>query len=72
MKATHSARTPAAVVERLNAELVRIIRSPELRARLTAQGAEVVTQSPAEFTRFFEAERKRWQPVVARLDIRLD
>ena len=66
------ARTPAAVVERLNAELVRIIRSPELRARLTAQGAEVVTQSPAEFTRFFEAERKRWQPVVARLDIRLD
>ena len=44
------AGTPPEVVARLNAELTRIIRSPEVRARLTAQGAEVHTMTPAEFS----------------------
>ena len=48
------------VVARLSTELTRIIRSPEVRSRLTAQGAEVYTMSPAEFATFFERERKRW------------
>jgi tripartite-type tricarboxylate transporter receptor subunit TctC len=57
--------TPEAVVQRLNAELIRAIRNPEVRARLAGQGAEVVTMTPAEQDRFFEAERKRWAQVVA-------
>ena len=64
--------TPAAVVARLNAELIKIIRSPEIRARLTGQGAEVVTMAPAEQDRFFEVERKRWAEVVEKAGIRLD
>ena len=43
------AGTPHDVVARLSAELTRIIRSPEIRSRLTAQGAEVYTMTPAEF-----------------------
>ena len=64
--------TPPRIVQALNAELVRIIRSPEVRARLVAQGAEVVTQSPAEFTQFFTTERNRWAKVVAEAGVRLD
>lgn len=64
--------TPAAIVARLNAELIKAIRSPEVRARLTGQGAEVVTMQPAEQDRFFEAERKRWGAVVAEANIKLD
>jgi tripartite-type tricarboxylate transporter receptor subunit TctC len=59
------AKTPPAVVAKLNAELTRIIRSPEVRERLVSQGAEVYTMSPAEFSTFFERERKNWAGVVA-------
>jgi tripartite-type tricarboxylate transporter receptor subunit TctC len=58
------AGTPPAVVARLSAELTRIIRSPEVRERLVSQGAEVHTMSPADFTTFFERERKNWAVVV--------
>ena len=44
-----AASLPPAAVERLNTELIRIIRLPEIRAKLTGQGAEIVTMSPTEF-----------------------
>jgi tripartite-type tricarboxylate transporter receptor subunit TctC len=66
------AATPPAVIDRLSAELIRIIRSPEVRERLVAQGAEVYTMTPAEFSAFFERERKQWAAVVAAADIRID
>jgi tripartite-type tricarboxylate transporter receptor subunit TctC len=64
--------TPAAIVARLNAELIKVIRSPDIRARLTVQGAEVVTMAPAEQDRFFNQERKRWAEVVEQTGIKLD
>jgi tripartite-type tricarboxylate transporter receptor subunit TctC len=64
--------TPTAIVARLNAELIKVIRSPDVRARLTGQGAEVVTMQPAEQDAFFERERKRWGAVVAAAGIKLD
>jgi tripartite-type tricarboxylate transporter receptor subunit TctC len=66
------AATPPAVIARLSTELTRIIRSPDVRSRLTVQGAEVYTMAPAEFTGFFENERKRWAGVVAKGGIKLD
>ncbi len=64
--------TPAAVVQRLNAELIKVIRSPDIRARLAGQGAEVVTMQPAEQDNFFNKEAKRWADVVKQADIKLD
>ena len=64
--------TPAAIVSRLNTELIKVIRSPEIRARLSGQGAEVVTMTPAEQDQFFVQERKRWTEVVSQADIKLD
>jgi tripartite-type tricarboxylate transporter receptor subunit TctC len=66
------AGTPAAIVARLSTELTRIIRSPDIRARLTAQGAEVYTMTPAEFTTFFEKEQKRWASVVAAGGVKIE
>lgn len=66
------AATPPAVVNRLAAELTRIIRSPEVRERLVSQGAEVYTMTPAEFTAFFERERKHWAGVVAQGGVKID
>jgi len=64
--------TPDAVVARLNTELIRIIRSPEIRSRLAGQGAEVVTMTPAEEERFFNQERSRWAKVVQAANVKLD
>ena len=64
--------TPASVIAQLNAELIKVIRSPEMRARLTGQGAEVVTMSPLEQDAFFQSERQRWAAVVNQAGIKLD
>ena len=66
------AGTPKAVVDKLNAELIAIIRSPEVRERLVSQGAEVVTMTPAEFTQFFDHERRNWAKVVAQGGVKID
>ena len=63
---------PPAVVNRLAAELTRIIRSPEVRERLVSQGAEVYTMSPKEFSVFFEKERRQWAAVVAQGGVTID
>jgi len=64
--------TPAPILARLNAELIRAIRTPDVRARLAGQGAEVVTMTPAEQDKFFNQERARWAQVVAQANIKLD
>ena len=66
------AGTPKAVVDKLNAELIAVIRSPAVRERLVAQGAEVVTMTSPEFTQFFERERKNWAAVVAQGGVKID
>ncbi len=66
------AGTPQAVVDRLSAELIRIIQSPEIKSRLASQGAEVATMTPAEFAPFFERERTKWAKVVADGNVKLD
>ena len=64
--------TPAAIINRLNAELIKIIRSPDIRARLAGQGAEVVTMTSTQQDEFFNRERARWAKVVNDANIKLD
>lgn len=66
------AKTPEAVIQRVNQALLTAIRSPEVRSRLTAQGAEVVTMTPTETDKFFNAERARWRTVVQTANLQLD
>jgi tripartite-type tricarboxylate transporter receptor subunit TctC len=64
--------TPDAIVARLNQELIRAIRTPDIRSRLAGQGAEVTTMAPQELEQFFNKERARWAKVVADAQIKLD
>jgi tripartite-type tricarboxylate transporter receptor subunit TctC len=59
-----STSTPKDVVARLNAEIIRIVRSPEMRARLAEAGAEVTTSTPADTSGFVTSEGKRWAAVI--------
>jgi tripartite-type tricarboxylate transporter receptor subunit TctC len=59
------AGTPRAIVERLSAELLRIVREPETTARFHAQGAEPAPLGPDEFAPFVKREIEKWAKVVA-------
>lgn len=64
--------TPDAIVNRLNRELIAVIRSADIRSRLAGQGAEVVTMAPAEEEQFFNKERVRWAQLVKDANLRID
>ncbi len=66
------AGTPAALVQRLNGEIVRIINSAEVRNRLAAQGAEALTSTPQELGRYTRDEILRWQRVIRESGARAD
>lgn len=56
--------TPSDVVQRLNTELNKILRSAEVRQKLIDMGAEVGGGSASEFAGFMAAEIKRYEGVV--------
>lgn len=58
------ARTPPEVVARLNAELVKIVQSPEVRKLLQEQGAEPVGSSAQEFGNLIRTDIARWNKVI--------
>jgi tripartite-type tricarboxylate transporter receptor subunit TctC len=64
--------TPAPVVARLNAELVRALQSPDLRERLAPGGYEVIANTPAQFSRHMEAQSKRLARVIRDAGIQPD
>jgi len=56
--------TPAAVVERLHAELGRVMALPEVRERLTVLGMQPVTSTPAELAVYLKSDIAKWSKVV--------
>lgn len=56
--------TPADIVAKLNTEIVRIVRSAEVRELLLKQGAESYAATPAEFTKVVERDIAKWAKVV--------
>lgn len=66
------ARTPRAVVEKLNREIVKVLQQPEVLARLAGDGAEAVGSSPRQFADHIAAERDTWAKVIQQTGIRAD
>ncbi|MCA3069939.1 MAG: tripartite tricarboxylate transporter substrate binding protein [Rhodocyclaceae bacterium] len=58
------AGTPGAVVNRLNADILKVLAQPDVRERLTAQGIEIRTSTPAEFAAIIRADAEIWAKVV--------
>ena len=58
------AKTPAAIIKRLNAEIEKVLNDPEARDPLAAQGLEPTIMSPEELKRYTEAETQRWTRLV--------
>lgn len=66
------ARTPQPIIDRLHAELVKALNTPEVRQRLADEGAEVETTTPEELGRFEHAEIAKWAKAVKASGATLD
>ena len=60
------ARTPRAIVLKLNAEIGKALESPDLRKRFTDMGLVAQSSTPEEFGNFLQAEIARWRALLAR------
>jgi len=66
------AGTPRDIVQRLNAEIVKILTSAEVRERFGKSGVEVVAGTPEQFGAFLKSEVARWAKVVQDANIKAD
>ncbi len=64
------AGTPAAIVQRLNAEINKALQAPDFRERLAANGAEPVGGTPEQFARVIERETAKYAAVIKRAGIK--
>ena len=58
------AKTPSAVIAQVNAEVVKIVRAPDVSAFFLQRGAETVGSSPQEFTMFIRNYTPKWEKVI--------
>jgi tripartite-type tricarboxylate transporter receptor subunit TctC len=58
------AKTPEAIINRLNQEIVRYLKTPEARERYVNTGAEVSGSTPAEFAAIISADMIQWGKII--------
>lgn len=66
------ARIPPDIVRRLNAEIVAVLKRPDIRERFANQGIDVRSGTPEEFAKLLTADMERWAKVVQRAGIRVE
>ena len=58
------AGTPKPIVDKLNAEITKIVNRPDVKEAWSKQGAEPMAMTPAEFARFMNEDVEKWAKVV--------
>jgi tripartite-type tricarboxylate transporter receptor subunit TctC len=67
------ARTPVAIVNRMNAEIVRALQKPEFAASISKQGVEPArAHTPADMAAYINAQLPKWAEVVKASGARAD
>jgi len=58
------AGTPHEIIVKLNHEIIKALQSPEVAKQLTAQGADLVADTPEEFSAYLKSETAKWRKVI--------
>jgi len=66
------AETPRAIIDRLNAETVRVLQTPDFKAKLIEQGAESIPSSAEQFSALIQAEITKWADVIRSSGVRME
>jgi tripartite-type tricarboxylate transporter receptor subunit TctC len=56
--------TPKAIVERINAEILRVLKEPDVQERMTVAGLDAAGNTPEAFAAFVKADLARWAKVI--------
>jgi tripartite-type tricarboxylate transporter receptor subunit TctC len=67
-----ASKTPPEILMKIHAEVVKILESPELKAKLGPQGIQLATNSPAEFARFIRDDNAKWGRIIKEAGIKAD
>ncbi len=63
---------PAAIAAKLNAEILALMRTPDVQRRLLTEGARFTPMSPSQFADFVAAETAKWGKLIREVGIRAD
>ncbi len=66
------AATPPAIIRRLHAETINVLKLPGVTEQLLAQGADPIGNSPQELAKFLQTEIDRWTKLIQQAHIRAD
>ena len=58
------------MLAKINAEVTRIIKAPEMQKKLAAQGVVPIASTPAEFTGVIKREQNKWAQVIKAANIK--
>jgi tripartite-type tricarboxylate transporter receptor subunit TctC len=64
------AKTPPAVVQKINADVSKAVNAPELKSKLASQGIIIETSAPDDFARFIREDHARWGKVIKEAGIK--
>ncbi len=66
------ARTPPAIIARLNQETTTATRQPDVKARLLGSGVEAVGSSPETFATVIKADMTKWSALIRQTGMRIE
>lgn len=66
------AGVPRAIVDKVNADVVRALATPDVKARLGEVGVEAITSTPEQFGKFMASEAARWGKLVKETNMRVE
>jgi tripartite-type tricarboxylate transporter receptor subunit TctC len=66
------AGTPKPVVDRLNAELQKLVQSPDVQQRIHAEGGDKLTSTPEEYVADIDREATKWGTLIRKLNLKVE
>jgi tripartite-type tricarboxylate transporter receptor subunit TctC len=66
------AGTPKPIVDKINRDMVQLLKEPDVVARFRDQGVEVIASSPAEFSQLIQKEVVKWTQLIKDANIRIE
>ena len=66
------AKTPADIVDKIQAEVKRAVHAPDIAQRLQSLGATPVASAPDEFTAFVKRDTEKWRTLVRAANIKVE
>jgi tripartite-type tricarboxylate transporter receptor subunit TctC len=70
--AVFPAKVPDAIIEKLNAAIVRALQMPDVQTRIRQVGGEPRSTTPSQFKKYLEEDIERWAPVVRDAGVKLE